>query len=136
AGVRYSGGKGSAGLLALDLPEALEVREVEASLVGVETAGRRLLREWWVDGAGPQRRLHLEFTAPVTADVDVRLDLLPNRPFRSGTLLPLPAPREVERSEGYVGLALTGWRTRIDPFRGAVSDSERTEEVLAFWKGA
>jgi hypothetical protein len=136
ARLRYSVSKGSASLLALDLPEALEVREVETGLVGIETAGRRLLREWWVDGAGPQRRLHLEFTAPVAGDVDVKLDLLPNRPFRNGALLPLPAPRDVERTEGHVCLMPQGWRVRIDPFRGAVADSKRTAEFLAFWKSA
>jgi hypothetical protein len=136
ARLRYTVSKGAASLLALDLPEALEVRDVDAALAGSETSGRRLLREWWVDGNSPQRRLHLEFTTPVAGDVTVKLDLLPNRPFRSGALLPLPAPREVEKSEGYIGLSLQGWHARIDPFRGAVADSKRTEEFVASWKSA
>jgi hypothetical protein len=118
--------------LELDLPEPLDVRGVEAGPPGSGKPEPRL-QDWRVT-AGPPRRLQLDFQAPVTAGVQVVLDLVPRRPLASREVLPLPAPVDAEATGGALAYRLDGIKGDLKTFL-RVNPIE-PEQFVRRWRAA
>ena len=130
----YTISGGSRAELAVKVPEELEVFGVEAGRP--RDAGPVRLRDWQVRGSGKERALQLNFTAPVTGDLEVLIDLAPRRPLPASFVLPLPSPQGTPlRDKG----AYLAYRTRgldverVNPF-GVTGVPP--EEFAPFWPAA
>ena len=78
--VRFTPSKGSLSHLTIDLPENMEVRNLNA-LSGEFTLASpvvSLLKTWSISGAGAERRLRVELTSPVTHRVLLSINLVPH----------------------------------------------------------
>src|SRR5439155_10356890 len=137
--LQYTMTEGVAVTLAVELPEQTEVRSVEArALPGRGPAPR--LKEWRVSGSDGKRQLRIEFQSPVTLGVQLALELVPRRPFRSDITLPLPTPLGAQWAEERDGqLPLLAFRVEgleikaVDPLR---LTGVPTEDFTTFWQTA
>lgn len=109
--LRYTVTKGAVSMLALGVPERLEVLSVKAGVASGRGGAR--LQAWHVTGTGAERRLELEFQDPVGGDVTAVVQLAPRQPLVSGEELPLPVPRAAQSNEGLLACQLTGLQARI-----------------------
>jgi hypothetical protein len=105
--VRYTIPRGAVEVLAVDLPAELEVRGVEVLGSPGDEGGPRL-GNWQVVETEGTRVLRLEFTNPVSGDLQVSLDLVPRAPLAAVVALPLPQPR----GQRLPGLSFLGYRVR------------------------
>jgi hypothetical protein len=121
--LQYAVRQGSVPNLEMELPESLEVRNVEVGALGDDTTTPRL-KAWQVLGTtnptappGERRRpLHLTFQSPITAGVQVTLDLVPRRPLVARELLPLPAPLGAEATNSYLAYRLHGLTAALETY--------------------
>jgi hypothetical protein len=156
--LQYTIGRGAVSVLEVGLPELLEVRGVEVAAIkesgssvspplgateparidlrGADRSALRLprVRDWEVVGAGQQRRLRLAFLAPVSAGVQVRLDLVPREPFGTRDLaLPLPAPLAARTIDGFLAYRGDGLQPTFNDASQGVAYRSAAEFVTQ-WK--
>jgi hypothetical protein len=124
--LQYAVERGAVTSLDLELPGSLEVRNAEATPLGGEDPAPRLRGYEDLGPVPPSqpgvvskdapRRLRLDFGAPVTAGVQVLLDLVPRRPLDAREVLPLPAPVGAEATAGYLAYRLDGLEGELKTF--------------------
>lgn len=136
--LQYAISQGAAKTLALQLPAHLEVRGVETTVVGGRGPVR--LSDWQVVGAGDSRRLQLEFQEPVSAGVQVVVELIASRPLVTPVNLPLPLPLDVhwaeEKDEQLPLLAFQAEGLTTTVIEHLRLTGIRPEDFLATWSQA
>jgi hypothetical protein len=128
---RYNAGQGAMKTLSLDLPEGLEVLNVE--LPAVAGKGSVRLKDWRVLQTKGRRRLDLALLNPVLGSVTAILQFAPRRAFSSGQELPLPIPLEVQPSEGMLACQLEGLEADLDAHGLTLYDRQ---QFALLWKAA
>ncbi|HMC88832.1 MAG TPA: hypothetical protein VKI17_04760, partial [Gemmataceae bacterium] len=115
--LQYAVTQGAATVLALALPDNLEVRQVRVSSSALGSLAPKL-KQWTVAGVGNERRLHLEFQAPITNGVQVALELLSSVPPGPVVALALPRPLGAAPAAGasYIGYRVQGWQAEPGQF--------------------
>jgi hypothetical protein len=98
--------------LALDLPGALGVKDVEARPADVARPGPSL-KGWRVEPADGKRRLRLDFAAPLTRGAYVVAHLLPREPLPPLATLPLPSPLDVQSAGGFLAYRGEGVEAQV-----------------------
>ncbi len=105
--LHYAVGAGTLTQISVGLPEALQVRGVEASALVPAPATPLLLKSWHIIGKGGQRRLIVELAQPATGTIALNLDIVPQLSLRERKLLlPLPAPLQGKSAGGLLGYHL------------------------------
>lgn len=120
--------------LALDLPNGLEVRGVEAEVTGEKPgSGAPRLRDWSLTDLGSHRRLQLAFLGPVAGNVQVLLDLLPRQLFGPRVILPFPTPRDARPGrEGLLACRVEGLEATFGEGRGIKGiDAAKLNDIFA-----
>jgi hypothetical protein len=137
--LQYTVLQGAATTLALQLPAQLEVRTVETTALTGRGLGPRL-RDWQVVGSGDARRLQLEFQEPVSAGVQVSLELIAARPLGTPVSLPLPLPLDVhwaeEKDEQLPLLAVLAEQLTTQVIEHLRLTGIRSEDFLSVWSRA
>jgi len=122
ARLQYSVVSREVSTLALALPEALEVRNVDIVGAGIDAAAR--LKSWQLRQSKGQRQLHIELLQPVVGDFQLELGLVPRLGLAPGDInLPLPLPLNVKAEgfgAGFLAYQLKGWEARESPQNLAV----------------
>jgi hypothetical protein len=139
--LQFTRARGTIASLALQLPQEMEVRNVGVGRLPqdeAEDAGPRL-RQWAVEGTGPQRQLHLDFQRPVAGGVQVVLDLVPRRPLGPGAALPLPVPLRARTPDGgtqesFLAYRTTGLKARLVEYLAITG--AHPSDFTAFWRAA
>jgi hypothetical protein len=98
----YTVSDGAVSSLTVGLPPELEARNVEARRP--KDGGAIRVRDWRTVGAGGERALEIDFTSPLTGELELTLDLAPRAPLPATGILPLPTPRgrRVRDDGGYL----------------------------------
>ena len=87
------------------------------------------MKDWQVSGG----KLRVEFYSPATTGVQVRLDLVPKRPFGIGDVsLPLPTPLGVQTSEGALAYRAEGLQATFQSSQGV--GFLKAPEFVSQWK--
>jgi hypothetical protein len=112
AALQFAPVKGTLTHLALEMPEGIEVRSLEAAS-GNQVMGPplpTLLKRWYFTGKGNERHLHVDLTGPVANRVLLHMDLLPRINLATGkVLLRLPLPLTGKQSESFLAYRAEGW---------------------------
>ena len=102
AALQYHVERGAVNDLTLELPDQVEVRSVEAGALpqaGAIDAAPPRLQAWSVSRTGRQRHLQVQFQQPITAGVQLTLELVPRLPLGPNVLLPVPRPMDAQPLE-------------------------------------
>ena len=103
--LQYQVSKGWLSRAVIELPRELEVVSVETGpSPGVQSAPR--LKDWTLRPGDGQRRLEIEFASPVTASVQITLELTPRQSLGRVANLPFPTPLDGQLSRGFLGYRL------------------------------
>jgi hypothetical protein len=133
--LQYSISQGALTQVVIDLPQQTEVQSLEVSTLAADAARPRL-KEWHVTGAEPRRQVQVEFQAPVTGNVQVRLELVPRRPFGLRSfILPLPTPQNAQAAEGLLAYHLEGLKAEVSADSLGVKRIE-PDEFARQWRTA
>jgi hypothetical protein len=118
--LRYSVTRGALTSFAIDLPESLEVQAVKAQPM----PGRTLPplkswrvsddHSWWLPQGTGQRRLWVEFTAPVTGVFYLLPDFVPRRPLGPLPTLVLPDPVGAVHEMAFLAYRAEGVQARVE----------------------
>lgn len=128
--LRYNINQGAISSLALDIPERLDVLNVEVPSL----PGRAVqLKDWRVTGQAAARRLEVEFQSAVTGEVTAVVQLAPRRPFASGDELPLPVPHAAQSIGGLLACQVTN--LEVHPQARGLTVHDR-EQFAALWRAA
>jgi hypothetical protein len=132
--LQYTVSRGAVTQFAIDLPANMEVRRVEAnSLSGAGLPPR--LREWKVADAAGRRQLQLKFQSPVSAGVEVFLELVPTLPLGPSVTLALPVPQGTSLpTEGLVGYRVEGRQADLVDYLRVTGI--HPEEFALVWQSA
>jgi hypothetical protein len=129
--LQYTVEKGWDKNFTIDVPQELEVMSVEAGpLPGGPSAPR--LKEWQLRPQDQFKRLRLEFINPVTQSVQVTLELAPRQPFGRNTTLPLPLPREVRPTRGFLAYRTVGLDAQMTQHNAVDGIDDRPGLMSAF----
>lgn len=134
--LQYTVGEGSATSLALALPEPLEVQRVEATRLPNASADEPLprVRDWRISGAGGARRLSIELHRAAGSGVQLNLEIIARLALPTIGSVPLPAPLDAQRSEGYLAYHADDMRVSVQqPLRIA---EDRADGFAQFWRSA
>jgi hypothetical protein len=127
--------------LALDMPELLEVQGIEARPM---ESGRPapVLQAWHIETNEGNRRLRLDFAAPLTGGVCVVAHLLPRRPLAPLATLPLPSPVGATITRGLLACRTEGIEAQVadsarlrGPFTGGAGTPEQ-KALAEIWRTA
>jgi hypothetical protein len=133
--LQYTISQGALTQLTIDLPPQTEVQNLEVG-AGATDPARARLKGWHVTGAEPRRQVRLELQAPVTGNVQVRLELVPRRPFGARSfILPLPTPQNAQAAEGLLAYHLDGLKAEVSSGSLGVKRIE-PEEFARQWRTA
>src|SRR5205085_1017582 len=125
--------QGAATALAVDLPDKVEVRRVEARALPVAGTAPRL-KQWHVWNNAKKRQLQLEFQAPVTTGVQVFFELLSTEPLRPSVTLSLPAPEGAASGDCLLAYRAPGLRATLAEYRRLTGVD--TKVFAGKWQGA
>jgi hypothetical protein len=102
----YTPGRGALSRVELALPEATEVRRVEALGNGLGTSPL----DWQVLTGGGPRRLAVDLGAPALGPFQLQVHLVPRGGMPGNVIaLRLPQPLQAKPSEGVLAFRLEGW---------------------------
>jgi hypothetical protein len=125
----YTVTAGAVADLELDLPETLDVRNVEVRTASGQSPR---LRDWQASGSGLDRRLRLEFQTPLSAPVVVRLDLVPRRALDATAELPFPTPRGAHAIRSAIAFRREGVEAQVNDL--AHLTAIPPTDFTRFWK--
>jgi hypothetical protein len=114
----YAIGKNSVAQLDVALVDGLNVRAVEVLAVGQPPvlSSSTSIKTWQMKGKGSQRRLAIDFVQPISGNIRLNLEVVPQSISAQQQLsLPLPAPIKAKSVSGLLGYRLDATETRTTP---------------------
>ncbi len=112
--LHYEIGKNSLAQLNVALPEGLHIRAIEVQTIYPATLPAPIsIKNWRVSGKGAQRRLIVEFVQPISGNVALQIETMPQTiAVQKQMSLPLPAPLQGKSVFGMLGYRLDATELR------------------------
>jgi len=111
----YAIGKNSLGQLSASVAEGLHIRaiDVQAIMSPAALSTPVSIKNWFVTGKAAQRRLIVEFAQPMSGNIVLHLEMMPQTIAVQGQMsLPLPAPMQGKSVSGMLGYRLDATEVR------------------------
>jgi hypothetical protein len=115
--LQYQIARGAPTSFAVNLPEDMEVRRVEAEYLKPGLTVLRL-KSWTVEkDTANVRRLRLDFAAPVMTPIQLFVELFPRLPLGPRPILVLPSPDGASSTESFLAFRVDGHEANISEHR-------------------